>query len=234
MAGLCAGFVTGVLHTILKIPALLAGILTMTALYSINIRIMQGAANIPLLRVRTVFTVFTDLGMSRNLATLLMGLICVIIVLCIVYWFYATETGAAIRATGSNAAMAVAQGINTKAHLILGLVISNGLVAVSGALIAQHLGFADVQMGIGAIVIGLASLIMGEALFIRRSTRNILHAMVLGAVLYRIVIAFVLELGMPATDLRLFTAITVAAALCIPNIKKKLGGLSNVKNRRSQ
>jgi len=225
-AGLVAGFFTGFLHTKMKIPALLSGILCMIALYSVNIRVMLGAANISLMRRRTVYTAFINMGASKNVSALIVGLICVALVILAIYWFFGTEIGSAIRATGNNAEMARAQGINTDTAKIMGLVISNGFIALSGALISQYLGFSDIQMGTGSIVIGLASLIIGEVLFARVKFYRTLIAMVLGAVTYRLVIAMVLEAGMPATDLKLFTAITVAAALWLPNVKKKLGALS--------
>ena len=215
LGGMAAGLVTGLLHTKLKIPALLSGILTMTALYSINLRIM-GKANISLLRIDTVYTVFESIGFSRTNAVMVLGLICVAALLCILYWFFGTEIGCAIRATGNNQQMVRAQGINTNNTIILGLVISDGLVALCGALIAQSQSFADVQMGIGAIVIGLASVIIGEVLFGKKNFFSRLISLVLGAITYRIIIALVLKLGMPANDLKLFTAITVAIALALP------------------
>jgi putative ABC transport system permease protein len=233
LAGLLAGGITGFLHTKLKIPALLSGILCMIALYSINIRVMLGSANIPLLRKTTVYTGLTGIGMNNNAATLIVGLVCAALVICVIYWFFGTEIGSSIRATGNNAEMAQAQGINTNTAKVIGLVISNGLISLSGALIAQNQGFSDVGMGTGAIVIGLASLIIGEALFARRSFMRTLIAMVLGAVTYRLVIALVLRAGMRPTDLKLFTAITVALALCLPNVKKMLGGARFAKNGKS-
>ena len=215
LGGMMAGLVTGLLHTKLKIPALLSGILTMIALYSINLRIME-KANISLLRMETIYTPFETMGMTHMNAVMLFGLICVIGVVGILYWFFGTEVGCAVRATGNNPQMARAQGINTNTMIILGLIISNGLVAFCGALIAQNQSFADVQMGIGSIVIGLASVIIGEVLFGKRSFINRLISLVLGAVTYRIIIALVLKMGMPANDLKLFTAITVAVALSLP------------------
>ncbi|MDF2522734.1 MAG: transporter permease [Clostridiales bacterium] len=221
LGGLAAGLVTGLLHTQLKIPALLAGILTMIALYSINLRIM-GKANVSLLRMDTVFTPFVKIGLSSNVAVIVLGLLCVLGVVFILYWFFGTEIGSAIRATGDNPHMVRAQGINTNVMIIIGLVISNGLVAISGALIAQSQSFADVQMGTGSIVIGLASVIIGEVLFGKKNFFSRLISLVLGAVTYRIIIAAVLKLGMPANDLKLFTAITVAIALALPMFKSYL------------
>ncbi len=221
LGGLAAGLVTGLLHTKLKIPALLSGILTMIALYSVNLHIM-GKANVSLLRMDTVYTPFTKLGLDTTSAVIILGFICVSAVVAILYWFFGTELGSAIRATGDNPNMVRAQGINTNLMKIIGLIISNGLVAVSGALIAQSQSFSDVQMGTGSIVIGLASVIIGEVLFGRKNFFSRLISLVLGAITYRIIIALVLKLGMPANDLKLFTAITVAVALALPVFRSYL------------
>lgn len=221
IAGCIGGTVTALLTTKLKIPALLSGILTMIGLYSVNLMIM-GKANVPLLRAETVFTLTENLfGVSSVVATLIVGLVATVIVGAIMYWFFGTVLGTAIRATGCNPQMARAQGINTNVMVILGLLISNGLVALSGALVAQSNGFADVGMGTGTIVIGLASVIIGEVLFGTRSFKDWLISVVLGSVVYRAVIAIVLELGMPPNDLKLFTAVLVAIALSLPLIKNK-------------
>ena len=221
IAGCIGGTVTALLTTKLKIPALLSGILTMIGLYSVNLMIM-GKANVPLLRAETVFTLTENLfGVSSVVATLIVGLVATVIVGAIMYWFFGTVLGTAIRATGCNPQMARAQGMNTNVMVILGLLISNGLVALSGALVAQSNGFADVGMGTGTIVIGLASVIIGEVLFGTRSFKNWLISVVLGSVVYRAVIAIVLELGMPPNDLKLFTAVLVAIALSLPLIKNK-------------
>mgnify|MGYP001526383596 FL=1 len=221
IAGCIGGTVTALLTTKLKIPALLSGILTMIGLYSVNLMIM-GKANVPLLRAETVFTLTENLfGVSSVVATLIVGLVATVIVGAIMYWFFGTVLGTAIRATGCNPQMARAQGINTNVMVILGLLISNGLVALSGALVAPSNGFADVGMGTGTIVIGLASVIIGEVLFGTRSFKNWLISVVLGSVVYRAVIAIVLELGMPPNDLKLFTAVLVAIALSLPLIKNK-------------
>ncbi len=221
VAGMLAGVVTGILTTKLKIPALLAGILTMIALYSVNLRIM-GKANLSLLRVDTIFSLASFINDDRNIVTLTVGLIAVIIVIAGNYWFFGTEIGAAVRATGNNPNMIRANGIDTDATVILGLLLSNALVAVSGALIGQDNGFADVGMGTGTIVIGLASVIIGEVLFGTRDFFNWLVSVVLGSIVYRVVIAVVLQMGMPPNDLKLFTAALVAIALAMPLVKKKL------------
>ena len=201
IAGALAGAVTGWLTTKLRIPALLAGILTMIGLYSVNLHVM-GKSNIGLLQDETVFTILENgLGL------------------------FGTELGTAIRATGFNQQMARAQGISTNTMIVLGLVISNALVALSGATVAQANGFADVGMGVGTIVIGLASVIIGEVLFAPKSFKTSLIAVIMGSIIYRLVIAFVLEMGMPPNDLKLFTAVLVAFALALPLIKGNLAGL---------
>lgn len=221
IGGMAAGLITGFLHTKLKIPALLAGILTMIALYSINLHIM-GKANVSILKLDTVYTPLENFGLSTTNAVMLFAFLSVAAIVALLYWFFGTEVGCAIRATGNNPQMARAQGINTNNMITLGLIISNGLVALCGALIAQSQSFADVQMGIGSIVIGLASVIIGEVIFGKRNFINCLISLVLGAITYRIIIAFVLKMGMPANDLKLFTAITVAIALSLPVFKTYL------------
>lgn len=222
VTGALGGLLTGLLHTKLKIPALLSGILTMTAMYSINIRVMLGSANISLLRKDTVFSPLINMGINKNVSTIIICLLCVLFVIAIFYWFFGTEMGSGIRATGNNLEMAAAQGINTNNAKLIGLAISNGLVGLAGGLLSQYLGFSDSQMGVGAIVVGLASVIIGEVLFGTKTFFRTLFSLVLGAVAYRIFIAFVFEAGMPATDLKLFTAVTVAIALYLPYIKSKI------------
>lgn len=220
IAGALAGVVTGVLHTKLKIPALLAGILTMIALYSVNLRVM-GKANLSLLRVDTIFSLIRDYGFTNVQAILIVGVVSTLFFGFLMYWFFGTEIGAAIRATGFNQQMIRAQGIDTDVTIILGLLLSNALVAVSGALIGQSSGFADVGMGTGTIVIGLASVIIGEVLFGTKSFKNCLVSVVLGSVVYRFVIAIVLQLGMPPNDLKLFTSVLVVLALSMPLFKAR-------------
>ena len=221
VAGMLSGVVTGILCTKLKIPALLAGILKMFALYSVNLRIM-GKANLPMLQTDTVFTLGSGLGLDKQLTVLVVGFVVVLIVSVLCYWFFGTEIGAAVRATGYNPHMIRANGVNTDHTIILGLLLSNGLVAISGALVAQSNGFADVGMGVGTIVIGLASVIIGEVLFGTRSFRNCLISVILGSIVYRAVIAAVLQMGMPPNDLKLFTAVLVALALSLPLIQNRL------------
>lgn len=221
VAGCCSGAVTGYLTTKLRIPVLLSGILTMIGLYSVNLHVM-GKANVGLLQETTLFTLFESFGLTVPQAGLVVGLLFAVVVGVIIYWFFGTEIGTAVRATGINAQMARAQGINTDGMMVLGLVISNGLVALSGAIVAQNNGFADVGMGVGTIVIGLASVIIGEVLFGASTFKMRLVSVVLGSIVYRLVIAAVLEMGMPPNDLKLFTAVLVAIALSLPLIKSKV------------
>ncbi|MGO5490733.1 MULTISPECIES: ABC transporter permease [unclassified Acidaminococcus] len=221
LAGGLAGVVTGLLHTKLRIPALLAGILTMIALYSVNLRIM-GKANVSLLGKDTAFTLLESaFGVAYSQAVLLVGVLACVLFSVLMYWFFGTEIGAAIRATGYNPQMIRAQGVDTNIMLLIGLFFSNALVAVAGALVAQSNGFADVGMGVGTIVIGLASVIIGEVLFGTRSFKNSLISVILGSIVYRLVIAIVLQMGMPPNDLKLFTAVLVAIALSLPMVKGK-------------
>lgn len=220
LGGCLAGAVTGFLHTKLKIPALLAGILTMIGLYSVNLRIM-GRATTSILGLDTVYTFFEG-SMSKVMATFTVGLIVTVAVWVFCYVFFGTELGAAIRATGDNPQMIRAQGVNTDITIILGLVLSNGFVGITGALLAQSNGYADVGMGTGVLVTGLASIIIGEVLFGTRSFKNWLISVVLGSIAYRAVVAFVLWLGMNPNDLKLLTAVIVAIALALPLIKSKV------------
>ena len=222
LAGAVAGVVTGLLHTKLKIPALLAGILTMIGLYSINIRVMGNKSNVSILRMDTIYTFFENFGLGKNESILVCGLIFVVVLIAFLYWFFGTEIGAAIRATGCNKQMIRAQGVDTDVTIIIGLLISNGMVAMAGSLIGQSQGFADVGMGTGTIVIGLASVIIGEVLFGTRNFMNWLLAVVGGSIVYRVVIAFVLKMGMNQNDMKLLTASIVVIALAMPLIKEKI------------
>lgn len=225
LMGMICGLVTGFMNTKLKINILLASILTQIALYSINIRIM-GKANTPLLGCSTLLKMIKDVTggrLSSNSVTLIIGVVVVSIVIAVIYWFFGTEIGSAIRATGSNEHMVRAMGVNTDTMKILGLMISNGMVAISGALVAQTQGYADVGMGTGTIVIGLASIIIGEVIFgARFGFWWVLLSAVFGSIIYRIVIAIVLQLGLKSTDLKLLTALIVAIALSVPVAKRKI------------
>ncbi len=223
--GMLAGLCTGMLHTRCGIPAILSGILTQLALYSVNLRIMQGKANQPVgvdkypLLVSQRFV--REMGL-RN--PILLAAILLVILIGFLYWFFGTERGCSLRATGANPNMARAQGINTRSNTVLGLMLSNGLVAASGALLAQYQGSSDVNMGRGAIVIGLAAVIIGEVLFSKvfRNFALKLTAVVIGAVLYYIVLQIVLQLGLNTNDLKLLTAVIVAVFLAIPYWKDKV------------
>lgn len=223
LAGFLCGGVTGFLNTKLKIPAILSGILTMIALYSVNIRIM-GQPNISLLGVDTIVTKITAFlpGGDQVIATLLFGLLLAAALVALMYWFFGTEIGCAIRATGNNEYMVRAFGGNTATTTILALMLSNGLASLSGAMVSQSQGYADVQMGVGTIVIGLASVIIGEALFRKRTNFAVkLLSVVIGSVIYRIIIALVLWFGLKSEDLKLLTAVVVAIALSVPALKDK-------------
>jgi len=231
LGGMIAGAITGFLHTKLKIPAILSGILTMIGLYSINLRIM-GQANTSLIGQDTMITIIRKilptpevLGIKdstlQTWVVLGIGFVFTVVVIGLIYWYFGTEIGCCIRATGNNETMVRAQGVNTDVMKILGLVISNGLIALSGALVTQSQGFADVKMGVGAIVIGLASIVIGEVIFLRpRNFASRLLSIMIGSVIYRMIIALVLQLGLNTDDLKLFTAIVVAIALSIPTLKK--------------
>lgn len=223
--GMICGLVTGFMNTKLKINILLASILTQIALYSVNIRIM-GKANTPLLGCQTMMSMLKEVSGGRLTTTsvsLIIGVIVISIIIGLMYWFFGTEIGSAIRATGSNEHMVRAMGVNTDTMKILGLMISNGMVSMSGALVAQSQGYADVGMGTGTIVIGLASIIIGEVIFGSRfGFWWTLLSVVFGSVIYRIVIAVVLQLGLKSTDLKLLTALIVAIALSVPVVKGKI------------
>ena len=222
VAGASAGLITGILHTVLGIPDILAGILTQLALYSINLRIANNQPNTPI----SVDKYNLAVSLRYKEDALITVLIFAVIIIAIMYWFFGTEVGSAIRATGTNPAMAKAQGINVNFMKALGLVISNAIVAFAGALFAQFNGNADVNMGRGAIVIGLASIIIGDVLCnaLFRKKRNFISTLsfvVFGGILYYLFIAIVLWMKMPANDMKLFTAIIVAIFLAVPYLKNK-------------
>lgn len=225
IAGMLAGLVTGVLHTTMGIPAILAGILTQLGLYSINLRIMDDKANqaIGVDKYDLLVSLRFIKGVPFYKNTIVIEIVVIVILIAILYWFFGTELGCAIRSTGCNERMACAQGINTNFCKILGLMISNGIVAFASGLYAQYQGFADVNAGRGAIVIGLASVIIGEVVF-SRITRNFgikLLSVALGAIIYYLVIQVVLWLGLKPNDLKLLSAIVVAAFLAIPVMMDK-------------
>lgn len=235
LAGIVAGLATGLMHTKLKIHEILAGILSMIALYSINIRIM-GKSNIPLLGAETIMTKMNSLfGLTPNQSSLITGIVFSAALVAILYWFCGTEIGSCIRATGNNEKMVRAMGVDTDKMKLLGLMLSNGLIAMSGALVAQSQGYGDVGMGTGTIVIGLASIILGECIFgyfnKRLSFWFTLLSVIFGSVIYRLIIAIVLQLGLKSSDLKLLTAVIVVIALSIPVMKAKM--LSKRRSRKS-
>ena len=231
IAGMLAGMVTGLLHTRCGIPAILAGILTQLALYSINLRIMGWgtttgtqatlAVRVDNFKLLVSSRYVRDLSLQNPIPLLI---VFVVVLIALLYWFFGTELGCALRATGANPNMARAQGINTNRCKVLGLMLSNGLVALSGALLAQYQGSATIDMGRGAIVIGLAAVIIGEVAFskIFRNFGLKLFACALGAIIYYIVIQIVLRLGLDTNDLKLLTAVIVAIFLAIPYWKSKM------------
>lgn len=238
VAGMAAGCITGLLHTRCGVHALLSGILVMTALYSVNLRVM-GRSNIPLMSVKTLPQQAGELGDAlfgaggpvplwgwtverEALAGLAGALLVAVLVALLLYLFFKTNLGSAMRATGDNAQMMRAQGIHTGNMLVLGLAISNGLVALAGALLAQFQGFADVQMGIGMLVWGLASVIIGQALVGPSRFGLAIVGAVMGAVLFRLLVAIALRWGLNPNDLKLMTALFVLAALVLPTMLRSL------------
>ena len=234
VVGMLCGFVTGMFHTFFGIPAILSGILTQLALYSVNLRILGNKANVALSVNKYNLLVSSRnaraLAVNNPIVILLIFTVCLIGVL---YWFFGTELGCAMRATGANRNMSRAQGINTDKNIVLSMMLANGIVALAGALLAQYQGFADVGMGRGAIVIGLAAVIIGEVVF-SKVFRNFgfkLLAVSFGAIIYYMVIQVVLWLGLNTNDLKLLTALVVALFLATPHWKakyfsKKEGGAS--------
>lgn len=219
LAGLLAGSVTALLNTKLGIQPLLAGILMMLALYSVNLRVMAGRANIPLMDVATIYQLLAVSALGR-FHKLTVALIAIVIILVLLYLFLQTRLGFALRATGDNEQMVRAAGIDTDKMKLIGLALANGLVAAAGGMLAQYQSYTDAGMGLGMVVIGLASVIIGEVVFGTKPLMRRLVAVVLGAVLYRLIIAFALASGMPATDLKLVSAVIVAVAMSTGALKK--------------
>jgi putative ABC transport system permease protein len=237
VAGMIAGAATGIIHTRFNINPLLSGILVMTALYSVNLHIM-GKSNIPLLNESTVFTWIENFSGSvsgadsrtmiigwevatKDLWTLLFCFLSILIFCLMLWWFFRTNLGTAMRATGDNAQMIRALGVNTKLLIIAGVALSNGFIALAGAMLAQYQGFADVQMGLGMMVWGLASVIIGEAIINDNSLGFIITGAVLGSVLFRLLVAIALRWGLNPNDLKIITALFVFIALILPGIMKK-------------
>ncbi len=222
LSGLLAGFVTGLLHTRLGIPAILAGILTQFALYSVNLHILGGAANKAINADKYALLIS---GRNVTLA-IVVGGACTLIIVEVLYWFFGTELGSALRATGNNPAMSRAQGINIDTMKVIGFSMANAIVALAGALMAQYQGYADVQMGRGAIVIGLAAVIIGEVLGEALLKKHLnfngrLLFVILGGVIYYIVVVIVLWFKLPTNDLKLFTAAVVALFLAVPYLREQ-------------
>ncbi len=224
LAGALAGFVTGMLLTKCQIPAILAGILTQIGLYSINLRIMGGRANIPLTTADTLFaTLAKQFGISRYYVTFAIAGLMTLLVIALLYWFFGTEAGSAFRATGNNEQMARSLGINTDMMKLLGLMLANALVALSGSLNTLYGQASDVRAGTGAIVIALASIVIGEVIFrFKKSNFALtLFSVIVGSMIYRCIVSLVLQFGLNTDDLKLLTAIIVGIALTVPTLLAK-------------
>ena len=226
VAGMLAGGVTGLLHTVFDIPAILAGILTQISLWSINLRVM-GKSNMPLLKHPTIFSgIAKATGFSQITTSVVVGLAFAVALVAALYWFFGTEIGSALRATGNNEDMSRALGIDTRLTKMIALMLSNGLVGLAGALICQSQKYADIGMGTGAIIIGLAAIVIGEVLGRLtpgklRSFSSRLIAAVVGSVVYFLIRAIVLQLGMDANDMKLLSATIVAVALAVPVVLER-------------
>lgn len=226
--GVLAGLVSGLLHTKLKIPALLAGIITMTGLYSVTSRVM-GAPNIALLGKDTVFSPLEDLGLSKINATIIVGGLFSLLVILLLFLFFRTELGLAIRSTGDNIAMSEANGVNTDNMKIIGYMISNGCISLSGALVAQNNSFADLNSGVGTIVIGLASIIIAEVIFRNKPLLFRLFTVVLGAIIYRFILAIVFEFDVEPADAKIASAIVLVLCLSLGQVRGALGSKKKMK-----
>ncbi|MFS5999185.1 ABC transporter permease [Streptococcus agalactiae] len=222
LGGILAGLVSGFLHTKMKIPALLTGIITLTGLYSINLLVL-GRSNVSFALKNTLVTMVTRLGLNKLSAVLLIGIVCVGLVILILYLFLNTQLGLALRATGDNEAMGQANSIKVDRMKMLGYMIGNGLIALSGALLAQNNGYADLNMGVGTIVIGLASIILAEVMIKYLPLGKRLWSIVLGSVLYRMIIVFILTTDIDAQMIKLVSAILLALILYVPELRAKLG-----------
>ena len=223
IAGSLAGCITGLLHTVFEIPAILAGILTQYSLWSINLRIMGGKSNVPLLKSKTIFSDLVEMTGLRNAhIALIIGIVIAVVVVMVLYWFFGTELGSALRATGNNEKMIRALGVDIKKTKLIALMLANALVAFAGALVCQSQKYADINMGTGAIVIGLASIVIGEVLFSRfKSFYMKLASAIVGCCTYFVIRAVVLWLGLDPNDMKLLSAIIVALALATPVALRK-------------
>lgn len=231
LAGAAAGAITATLNTKLKIPAILSGILTMSALYSVNLHILGEKPNVSILKTASTYNgMFAKLFLlsvidDKNLLTIISCVLALVVIVAIMYWFFGTEIGSAVRATGCNEKMAKAQGINTDLTKYIALMTSNGLAALSGALIAQYGFSADVNMASGTIVIGLASVVIGELVVGNRFSFWVkLVGVVIGSVLYRLIFTTAVGLGMNTNDLKLITSVIIVLTLCVPMVKAKIAG----------
>lgn len=231
LAGAAAGAITATLNTKLKIPAILSGILTMSALYSVNLHILGEKPNVSILKTASTYNgMFAKLFSlsvidDKNLLTIISCVLALVVIVAIMYWFFGTEIGSAVRATGCNEKMAKAQGINTDLTKYIALMTSNGLAALSGALIAQYGFSADVNMASGTIVIGLASVVIGELVVGNRFSFWVkLAGVVIGSVLYRLIFTIAVGLGMNTNDLKLITSVIIVLTLCVPMVKAKIAG----------
>lgn len=220
--GFAAGLITGLLHTKGRIDGLLAGILTQIGLWSVNLRIME-SANVPLLRADTVFTPLRDAGLKGTWMSVAILAAIVAVVTALVVWFLNTDYGLAVRATGDNDPMIRSFGVSTDGTKMVTLALSNGMVGACGAIVAQFQGFADISMGVGLILVGLASVIMGQAIFGQRFLWLAVTAVVVGAVLYRLIIFAALQVGLNPNDMKLITALLVVIALLVPRWKSLVG-----------
>lgn len=221
VAGMLTGLVTGLLMTYFEIPSLLAGIITLTAFYSINLRIME-RANLSLRQVKTLYDLLANLLADSTSRIFLVGIILTLIVILLLGYFFKTDLGQSMVASGDNEVMAHSLGISVKLMKCLALMASNGIIAMSGALIAQQNGYADVDMGTGTVIIALSSIIIGEMLFKQLTLTMRLGAIVLGSVLYRLLLVAVLKLGFLPSDFRLISALVLAIFLALPAMRKKL------------
>lgn len=221
LAGMAAGAITGFLVTRLSINPLLAGIITMTGIYSINLKIM-GKANMSLSTVTTLKSAIASFSLPRNVDTIVIGLVIIAVIILLLTYFFKTEMGQALIATGDNIQMAKSLGIETSEMTMLGYMLANGLIAISGYIVSTDNGYADIQMGVGTVVIGLASIIIGEVLFrnVKLGVRFI--TILIGSIIYRLLLTIVLMLNFEANDFRLFSAIIVALCLAIPTIQNRL------------
>lgn len=228
-AGGLAGIITALLNTKLKIPAILSGILTMSAMYSVNKRILSGRANVSANGLDTLVGRVATLlnmdyrGLDKNIISIIICVVIIALTIAFLYWFFGTEWGSSIRATGNNKTMATAQGINTDRAKIIALALSNALAALAGAMLSQHNFSADVNMASGTIVIGLASIVIGDLIFGGKLSFWLkLVGVVVGSLIYRLIFVFAVQLGMNSDDLKLIASVIIVIALCLPEVKKKI------------